>query len=90
MYASPLLLSHAGYNLLWQELTDLALQYEIFLFECILLCCKEVSANKSKDKKDKTRSTGPRMRNKNAKLHLKGRIFMTNVTDVVTLSKPGM
>lgn len=29
------------------------------------------------------------MRNKNARLHLKGRIFMTNVTDVLTLSKPG-
>lgn len=30
------------------------------------------------------------MRNKNAKLQLKGRIFMTNVTDVVSLSRPGM
>jgi cell division control protein 24 len=59
------------------------------LFECILLCCKEVAPNKTKDKKDKTRSTGPRMRNKNAKLQLKGRIFMTNVTEVVSLSKPG-
>lgn len=64
-------------------------QYEIYLFECILLCCKEVNPNKSKDKKDKTRSTGPKIRNKNAKLQLKGRIFMTNVTDVVSLSKPG-
>lgn len=54
-----------------------------------MLCCKEISANKSKDKKDKTRSTGPKIRNKNAKLQLKGRIFMTNVTDVVSLSKPG-
>ncbi|CRK35012.1 hypothetical protein BN1708_019675, partial [Verticillium longisporum] len=49
----------------------------------------EISPNKSKDKKDKTRSTGPKIRNKNAKLQLKGRIFMTNVTDVVSLSKPG-
>lgn len=32
---------------------------------------------------------GPRMRNKNAKLHLKGRIFMTNVTDILSMSKPG-
>ncbi|KAF5483712.1 Rho guanine nucleotide exchange factor scd1 [Colletotrichum fructicola] len=62
---------------------------DIYLFECILLCCKEISANKSKDKKDKTRSTGPKIRNKNARLQLKGRIFMTNVTDVVSLSKPG-
>jgi cell division control protein 24 len=29
------------------------------------------------------------MKSKNAKLQLKGRIFMTNVTDVVSLSKPG-
>lgn len=65
-------------------------QYEIYLFESILLCCKEGSPNKSRDKKDKTRSTGPKIRNKNAKLHMKGRIFMTNVTDVVTLSKPGL
>lgn len=65
-------------------------QYEIYLFECILLCCKELSPNKSKDKKDKTRSQGPKIKNKNAKLQLKGRIFMANVTDIVSLSKPGM
>jgi cell division control protein 24 len=64
-------------------------QYEIYLFECILLCCKEVTALKVKDKKDKTKSTGPKPRNKNAKLQLKGRIFMTNVTDVVAISKTG-
>ena len=64
-------------------------EYEIYLFECILLCCKEISPNKSKDKKDKTRSQGPKVRNRNARLQLKGRIFMTNVTDVVSLSKPG-
>lgn len=65
------------------------LQYEIYLFECILLCCKEITPNKSKDKKDKTRSTGPKIRNKNNKLQLKGRIFMTNVTEVLSFSKPG-
>jgi hypothetical protein len=65
-------------------------QYEIYLFECILLCCKEASANKSKDRKDKTRSQGSKPRNKSAKLQLKGRIFMSNVTEVVSLSKPGM
>lgn len=54
-----------------------------------MLCCKEVSSTKSKEKKDKTRSQGPKIRNRNAKLQLKGRIFMTNVTDIVSLSKPG-
>ena len=29
------------------------------------------------------------MKNRNAKLQLKGRIFMTNVTDVVAMSKTG-
>lgn len=54
-----------------------------------MLCCKEVAPLKAKDKKDKTKSTGPKVRNRNAKLQLKGRIFMTNVTDVVAISKTG-
>ncbi|PHH53812.1 Rho guanine nucleotide exchange factor scd1 [Ceratocystis fimbriata CBS 114723] len=65
-------------------------EYEIYLFDAILLCCKEATPAKSKDKKDRTRSTGPKPKGRNtAKLHLKGRIFMSNVTEVVTLSKPG-
>ena len=70
-------------------------QYTIYLFERILLCCKEVNPNKSKDKlmgaqkdkrdkKDKNKTKEP---NKNAKLQLKGRIFMTNVTEVLSLAK---
>jgi hypothetical protein len=39
-----------------------------------------------KDKKDKKDRKEP---NKNAKLQLKGRIFMTNVTEVVSLGKQG-
>jgi cell division control protein 24 len=72
-------------------------QYTIYLFERILLCCKEVNPNKSKeklmgtqkdkkDKKDKSKNKEP---NKNAKLQLKGRIFMTNVTEVLSLAKQG-
>ncbi|KAF5484345.1 Rho guanine nucleotide exchange factor scd1 [Colletotrichum siamense] len=82
------LLMHGVYTVVTGK-SEQEKDYEIYLFECILLCCKEISANKSKDKKDKTRSTGPKIRNKNARLQLKGRIFMTNVTDVVSLSKPG-
>lgn len=63
-------------------------QYEIYLFECILLCCKEVQPNKSKEKKDKNKSA-PKAPNKNNKLQLKGRIFMTNVTEVLSFAKPG-
>ncbi|KAI1647778.1 Pleckstrin homology domain-containing protein [Daldinia loculata] len=62
--------------------------YEIYLFECILLCCKEVQPNKTKDKKDKNKSA-PKVPNKNNKLQLKGRIFMTNVTEVLSFAKPG-
>ncbi len=65
-------------------------QYEIYLFECILLCCKEISTTRTKDKKDKTKSTGPKAaKMKGGPLQLKGRIFMTNVTDVVAISKTG-
>ncbi|KAK3376479.1 Pleckstrin homology domain-containing protein [Lasiosphaeria ovina] len=82
------LLLHGVYTVITGK-SDQEKDYEIYLFECILLCCKEIAPTKSKDKKDKTRSTGPKVRNKNAKLQLKGRIFMTNVTDVVAISKTG-
>ncbi|KAI0479138.1 Pleckstrin homology domain-containing protein [Xylariaceae sp. FL0804] len=62
--------------------------YEIYLFECILLCCKEIIPNKSKEKKDKNKSLA-KVRSKNNKLQLKGRIFMTNVTEVLSFAKPG-
>lgn len=65
------------------------MQYEIYLFENILLCCKEIVPNKDKSKKDKTKSAIPRPRNKNNKLQLKGRIFMTNVTEILSFAKPG-
>lgn len=70
-------------------------QYTIYLFERILLCCKEANPNKSKDKvmgiqkdkkdkKDKKNKDGGK-----GKLQLKGRIFMTNVTEVIQMGKPG-
>ena len=70
-------------------------QYTIYLFERILLCCKEINPNKSKDKlmgaqKDKKdKKYNKKEINKNAKLQLKGRIFMTNVTEVLSLAKQG-
>lgn len=71
-------------------------QYTIYLFERILLCCKEINPNKSKDKligaqKDKKDKKDKKNKesNKNAKLQLKGRIFMTNVTEVISMSKAG-
>ncbi|KAK3293189.1 pleckstrin domain-containing protein [Chaetomium fimeti] len=82
------LLMHGVYTVVTGK-GDQEKDYEIYLFQCILLCCKEVVPGKTKDKKDKTKSTGPKVRNKNAKLQLKGRIFMTNVTEVVAMSKTG-
>lgn len=82
------LILHGVYTVITGK-TEQERDYEIYLFECILLCCKELTPSKSKDKKDKTRSLGPKVRNKNAKLQLKGRIFMTNVTEVLSFSKPG-
>lgn len=71
-------------------------QYTIYLFERILLCCKDLNPNKSKDKlmgtqKDKKDKKDKKNRDpsKNTKLQLKGRIFMTNVTEVLSLAKQG-
>lgn len=50
----------------------------------ILLCCKELSANKAKKmNKSMTTKTGK------PRLQLKGRIFMQNVTETISLQKPG-
>jgi cell division control protein 24 len=52
----------------------------------ILLCCKEQNPNKQKNRitnKSLTNSRGK------AKLQLKGRIFMQNVTETISISKPG-
>ncbi|GES61692.1 hypothetical protein ATETN484_0006035100 [Aspergillus terreus] len=64
-------------------------EYHIYLFERILLCCKDINPNKQKTKlmvsKDKQ---APTIRGK-PRLQLKGRIYMANVTDIVCLQKPG-
>ncbi|KAJ5823254.1 CDC24 calponin [Penicillium robsamsonii] len=65
-------------------------EYHIYLFERILLCCKDINPNKQKSKlmmqKDK-----PSLNAKGkARLQLKGRIYMANVTDIVCLQKPGL
>ncbi|KAI1439019.1 Rho guanyl nucleotide exchange factor [Xylaria sp. CBS 124048] len=81
------LLLHGVYTVLTGR-GDQEKDYEIYLFECILLCCKEVQPNKTKDKKDRSKSI-TKVRNKNNKLQLKGRIFMVNVTEVLSFAKPG-
>ncbi|UPX15446.1 Guanine nucleotide exchange factor for Cdc42p, variant 2 [Ascochyta rabiei] len=60
--------------------------YKIYLFEMILLCCKEINVNKPKNKMS-TRSLVTK--DGKPKLQLKGRIFMQNVTETISLQKPG-
>lgn len=67
-------------------------QYEIYSFERILLVCTEVDPFKLRTKlsffqKDKPRDKD--LINKDSKLRLKGRIFMSNVTDVIPLDRAG-
>lgn len=50
----------------------------------ILLCCKEINPNKPKNRMKTSAKNGK------PKLQLKGRIFMQNVTETISLQKPGM
>ncbi|KAF8473362.1 hypothetical protein BDZ91DRAFT_770554 [Kalaharituber pfeilii] len=68
---------------------DLEREYHIYLFQKILLCCKEVGPSK---KQSKTMSMGKKaapVNKKKTSLQLKGRIFMQNVTDIVWMAKNG-
>lgn len=87
----------------WNSLTDfekehaneLALrrptaeQYHIYLFERILLCCKDINPNKQKSKLIGGKEKIPVSAKGKPRLQLKGRIFMANVTDIICLQKPG-
>ncbi|PGH10606.1 hypothetical protein AJ80_07457 [Polytolypa hystricis UAMH7299] len=67
---------------------DTEREYHIYLFERILLCCKDINPNKQKSKlmgKEKP-STVPKGK---VRLQLKGRIYMANVTEILSLQRPG-
>ncbi|KAF2231214.1 hypothetical protein EV356DRAFT_452365 [Viridothelium virens] len=61
-------------------------EYKVYLFESILLCCKEMNPNKQKNKLMNKPAVDRRGK---PKLQLKGRIFMQNVTETISLAKPG-
>lgn len=90
--AAPIVESKRMSVLEKQVANDLAIeslvreQYKVYLFERILLCCKEINPNKPKNKMLAAKQPLVDKKGK-PKLQLKGRIFMQNVTDVVTLSK---
>ncbi|KZF24866.1 hypothetical protein L228DRAFT_57551 [Xylona heveae TC161] len=67
---------------------DVEREYKVYLFERILLCCKEINPNKQKNK---IMGTNKPLVDKKGKLRLqlKGRIFMQNVTEIISLAKPG-
>ena len=61
-------------------------EYHIYLFEAILLCCKDVNPNKKKYGRDRP---APLTKGGKPRLQLKGRIFLKNVTNILVISKPG-
>ncbi len=63
-------------------------QYKVYLFERILLCCKEINPNKPKNKM-LGNNKPPVDKKGKPRLQLKGRIFMQNVTDVVSFVDKG-
>ncbi|KAF3939937.1 hypothetical protein ABW19_dt0206032 [Dactylella cylindrospora] len=87
-------LDHFGDLLLFGQFTvikgdakgDIEREYHIYLFERILLCCKEVGNNK---KQNKGGAAMNKKKGKKVGLQLKGRIFMQNVTDIISLAKNG-
>jgi cell division control protein 24 len=64
-------------------------EYHIYLFERILLCCKDINPNKQKSRLVVGSKDKPNAGKSKARLQLKGRIYMANVTDIVWLQKPG-
>ncbi|GJN93807.1 hypothetical protein Rhopal_006865-T1 [Rhodotorula paludigena] len=54
-------------------------EYNVYLFERIILCCKEVGAVSKKDKKSNSILKRPPSQ-RISKLQLKGRIFVNNIT----------
>ncbi|KAL8826688.1 MAG: hypothetical protein Q9170_007307 [Blastenia crenularia] len=66
-----------------QSVNPICEQYIIYLFERILLCCKEVNPNKQRPKMLRNEKAPLNLHGK-VRLQLKGRIFMQNVTDVLS------
>lgn len=84
------LLLHGQYLVIKGEgAKEVEREYKIYLFERILLCCKEMNPNKPKSKY--LGNNKPLLdKQGKPKLQLKGRIFMQNVTDVISVVKQGM
>ncbi|EFW21447.1 hypothetical protein D8B26_001646 [Coccidioides posadasii str. Silveira] len=64
-------------------------EYHIYLFQRILLCCKDINPNKQKSKLMGKDKPNPNTQKGKARLQLKGRIYMANVTEILSLQRPG-
>jgi cell division control protein 24 len=64
-------------------------QYHIYLFERILLCCKDINPNKQKSKLMGNKDRPATNAKGKPRLQLKGRIYMADVTDISWFHKPG-
>lgn len=70
--------------------SDTEREYQVYLFEKILLCCKELvpaQGRKGSKAKGRANSIGSAKKSKTP-LQLKGRIFLNNVTDAVAEQLP--
>ncbi len=83
----PLHTTESDYCIEHKLTSAVRIQYKVYLFERILLCCKEINPNKPKNKMLGNNKTLTDKKGK-LRLQLKGRIFMQNVTDVVTTTNP--
>ena len=63
-------------------------EYHIYLFSSILIMCKEQNLNKPKNKIMAKERQTLSLRGK-PRMHLKGRIYLINVTNVISSSGPG-
>jgi len=66
---------------------DYEREYHVYLFEKILLCCKETT--KRSQSKPSPLIKGTNRKQKRASLQLKGRIFIRNITAVLNNSRSG-
>lgn len=64
---------------------DMVREYRVYLFERILLCCKDMTPGKPKNRLGVKSTAKPGK----LRLQLKGRIFMQNVTDVMAYTNSG-
>lgn len=61
-------------------------EYHIYLFRRILIMCKDINANKPKNKISSRPATS---RTGKPRMNLKGRIYFTNITNITPNSSPG-